>query len=505
MMEARYKDEVMKVLVREGVKTSAVSEECISNTEICIRRVASLASEKKRSFSPYKPIFVTLGCILTAGFLIWCAGSIFIKPDNIAGLVVASGKAEKLQNTRISLSAGYNIKEKDVIETKKDEFVILERADNLHIKLFSESILIFSDYSENSDIFQLELEKGSLYINKTFSPKTKELSFVKISDYEFRLTGTRVYFAVNRDYVITAICYEGSVQVWKNNSMASAIKKGEKITIQTDGTLKITTSSDWKNDEWKPDEESYGISEEFESGNNHPARSTVSSDKTAAASNDNSQPVLSKTDAKENRNYSSTEKPAETTVSSFSLSPDIFSGQPADESTHSPNSLESNNKVPKTPDTDLAFRNSFYKKIAKLDIKTAALTDVINAFGGPLRYSLNGATVDTDNLPTDFIMNYPDRFSVFIHENKLARLRYENPGYTFMGGISIGASKDEVLNVLGKPVKIVTGSSNEGEDRVLYTDIDGVAGKSCYKNKQMGMIAFFSDNKLDTMIILAGN
>jgi hypothetical protein len=505
-MEAKTRDEVMKALVREGTAASPIPEDCRINTEILLRHKAAAWASEKKVFSllQLKPIPAAFAVLLAVGLGFWGASTLLFKPQIISGLSVVSNQGGTLQNNHTSVSRGYGIREKDSLETGTGENIIIRRADDLSIRLFPESVLAFTRYSTGGDTLYLELERGSVYINKTFSSRNKELSAVQISGYTFQLIGTRVYFSVTPVNGIIVICYDGAVQVMKKDLIVGKIEKEEKITIQKDGTLVKTGSRDWQEDEWKPDRESSGRSSVFESGDNPPSESENVLDTLPAATLEKSESAQSKKDLQGEKSTPSRKQVTES--GNFNTpSPAVSTLQTVSEYMLPVDPHESDKKIVDTLDTDFGFRKTFYQKIANLDVKGAAFTDVLNAFGEPLLFSWNGTQLDRNSLPADFIMNYPDRFSVYIENNKVKQLRYSNPGYTFTGGLQIGASMEAVLQVMGKPVKIVTGGTNKEEDRILYRDIDGVVGRSCYMNAGMGMTAFFTDDKLVEMIILAGN
>ncbi len=67
-------------------------------------------------------------------------------------------------------------------------------------------------------------------------------------------------------------------------------------------------------------------------------------------------------------------------------------------------------------------------KVAKLDIDTATLDDVIRIFGEPTKYLWGSKTFTRDNLPVTYICDYPPGFQVVISGGKISELRFERPG-----------------------------------------------------------------------------
>jgi len=136
-------------------------------------------------------------------------------------------------------------------------------------------------------------------------------------------------------------------------------------------------------------------------------------------------------------------------------------------------------------------------KVAKLDIDTATLDDVIRIFGEPVRYFWSGKTFTKDNLPSTYIVGYPNGFSVVMNGNSVSELRHEgHNGYVFKEKIRIGSSLEEVLEVAGQPTETIEGEGNEFKDGVLYKDIDGRKGHCYYSRAEQNVRFFFGDYKL---------
>ena len=126
-------------------------------------------------------------------------------------------------------------------------------------------------------------------------------------------------------------------------------------------------------------------------------------------------------------------------------------------------------------------------KVAQLDIDTATLDDVIQIFGEPMKYSRGNKTFTKDNLPSTYIVDYPNGFRVVMSRGKISELRFEEPGaeYVFEGELRVGSLLDEVLEVIGQPTETVDGKAlpNIARDGVLYKDINGRRGY-CYYSRR---------------------
>ena len=150
------------------------------------------------------------------------------------------------------------------------------------------------------------------------------------------------------------------------------------------------------------------------------------------------------------------------------------------------------------PVTPEELRRDFPEKIAKLNIETANLEDVIRIFGKPKEYVWGNQTFDKKNLPGWYVVVYPYRFCVYIRGNRIIELRHEGPGtgYIWRGKLRVGSSLEEVLEVVGQPTKTVEGQKNWFEDGVLYKDIEGKKSYCYYGRADQDVRFFFLDYKV---------
>jgi len=145
--------------------------------------------------------------------------------------------------------------------------------------------------------------------------------------------------------------------------------------------------------------------------------------------------------------------------------------------------------------------NDINAKVAELVIGRANLADLIRIFGDPEKYVWGGKTFEKDNLPPIYIANYPNNLQVVMVEGKVSEIRFNEPGYLFLGKVQVGSSLDEVLEVIGEPKQVVEGVQNEFKDGVLYKDIKGKNGQCYYGISDKGVRIFFSDNKVSGLYI----
>jgi beta-lactamase regulating signal transducer with metallopeptidase domain len=145
------------------------------------------------------------------------------------------------------------------------------------------------------------------------------------------------------------------------------------------------------------------------------------------------------------------------------------------------------------------FISQLGQKIARLDIDSASLDEVIRIFGNPVKYIWGSKILDPDDLPERFIMVYPGSFRVFIFGGKIVEIRHEQGSeYVFKDKLHVGSSLEEVFAVLGRPEKIVEGEEiNWGNsDRILYKDIDGRKGHCYYRRSDHNVRLWFGNYKV---------
>ncbi len=141
-------------------------------------------------------------------------------------------------------------------------------------------------------------------------------------------------------------------------------------------------------------------------------------------------------------------------------------------------------------------------KVALLNIKTANLERVIQIFGEPKKYIWGDETFEKSNLPDNYILVYPNDFSVYMSNGRIVEHRHEGAdGYIWRRKLQFGSSLDEVLKDVGRPKKTVVGQPNEFKDGVLYKDFDGKEGYCYYGRESKGVRFFFRDYKVIALYV----
>jgi len=108
--------------------------------------------------------------------------------------------------------------------------------------------------------------------------------------------------------------------------------------------------------------------------------------------------------------------------------------------------------------------------IAKLDLRTAKLPDVIRVLGKPEKYWGKDETYDEKALPDCYFASYPNGITVFMTPGGIEGIRFEKPGYVLHGAAEVGARVDEALKPLGKADKTVQGKDGGWQDGAKHID-----------------------------------
>ena len=142
-------------------------------------------------------------------------------------------------------------------------------------------------------------------------------------------------------------------------------------------------------------------------------------------------------------------------------------------------------------------------KVAKLNFRTATLDHVIQIFGKPLEYTWENQTLTKDNLPTTYLLSYPNGFSVLINDGRISELQHTQPGYIWQGKLQVGDSLEKALEVIGQPKQTVAGQAKPElfEDCILYKDINSKQGNCCYSHKIKGVRLLFTNNRISALYV----
>ena len=143
--------------------------------------------------------------------------------------------------------------------------------------------------------------------------------------------------------------------------------------------------------------------------------------------------------------------------------------------------------------------------IAKLNHPGATVKEVVQVLGRPQKYMWNNKTINPDNpLNTTYIMVYPQSVMVEVSHSLVVELRSEGNGRGFIwqGGLHLGSSLDEALQVLGPPSSSVAGKPLDFTDGVLYKDIEGQRGYGYYARADQKIRLFFSDDKVVALYVV---
>ncbi len=159
------------------------------------------------------------------------------------------------------------------------------------------------------------------------------------------------------------------------------------------------------------------------------------------------------------------------------------------------------------------------EKIAKLSKEGGTLEDVINTLGEPTEYIWGGGQIspwkgldaEKDNLPEIYSLRYPKGLSVFMVKGIIIELRNEKPGPGFKyGGLHLGSTLDEVLEVLGQPKETIVGEARVDVGKiftpgVLYKNINGEEGYCYYGRPDKHIRLFFVNYKVIALFVAPEN
>jgi hypothetical protein len=144
-------------------------------------------------------------------------------------------------------------------------------------------------------------------------------------------------------------------------------------------------------------------------------------------------------------------------------------------------------------------------QVARIDLATATLDDVIRVFGEPKAYVGDGKTFTKDSLPSVYILNYTGTLDVLMSGGRIGELRFQGAdcGYAYRGKLRVGSSLEEALAVVGPPASTVEGGRIGWQDGVLYKDVDGKKGDCYYSRTDQHVRLFFQDYKVVALALMA--
>jgi hypothetical protein len=144
-------------------------------------------------------------------------------------------------------------------------------------------------------------------------------------------------------------------------------------------------------------------------------------------------------------------------------------------------------------------------KVAQITIGRSSLEDVIRVFGEPVSYLWGKQTFTRDKLPSVYIATYPNKFSVVMSNGIVIELRFEGPGFLYLGKLQVGSSLQEIFDVVGPPSATVTGEPlpQQAKDGVLYADIGGRMGYCYYPRRDLGVRFFLWESRVSALYLTA--
>ncbi len=155
-----------------------------------------------------------------------------------------------------------------------------------------------------------------------------------------------------------------------------------------------------------------------------------------------------------------------------------------------------------------AFNTDLPSKVAQINLH-ASRKAVIGIFGRPVRYFNGDRTLSRDDLPASYVMQYPAGVCVYMAGDGVSALGFSNtgsvkPNFGFRDKLRVGSTAAEVVQVLGRPDRVVQGGHVGSDEGVFYKDADGRQGFGCYIRASLGIRVFLQSGKVTGMHIQPG-
>ncbi len=139
-------------------------------------------------------------------------------------------------------------------------------------------------------------------------------------------------------------------------------------------------------------------------------------------------------------------------------------------------------------------------KVDGFDMEGGSLDNVIRVFGEPQSYVYGQTTFAKDELPSIYVMLYPDQFTIFMNDNRVEEFRFEGSKAYEINGIKVGLALDEALTILGKPKQTIETDRIGWKENTLYLTTSGKWAGGAYIAKN-GLRLFFRNEVLSSLYI----
>lgn len=163
-------------------------------------------------------------------------------------IVISDGSGTVRENEQLYF--GYKIRKGDTLDSGNEQ-ISIQRGNTFGIQMFEDSSLTMAGAPEKQGPLYFILNKGSMYINKKGILEQDRNTVIDIRNYSFTLIGTRVYFSLTADNSITVVCFEGRVQIDRNNSKNNKnnetiglLNENEKAVISEAGEISFLYGND---------------------------------------------------------------------------------------------------------------------------------------------------------------------------------------------------------------------------------------------------------------------
>ncbi len=246
-MDKRQQEKRTAELVRHGSKNVPVPRH-IESRILSEISAASREKERKHSVIQVKALRYTPAAGLAAAALLLIPVLVIVLGSLRTGgtrvpITVVSDSGARIKESGSLVAYGGNINKNEIVVTDKAAQTGLSREDILDIQLFTETEFEITDFDPQSADLAAVLHSGSLYAHKKDKQSGSQVS-ISINEYDFVMTGTRISLSSKNDGYIHALCFEGTLEVYKSENHIQSLTAGKGMRIFPDDIWQIFSIND---------------------------------------------------------------------------------------------------------------------------------------------------------------------------------------------------------------------------------------------------------------------
>ena len=228
----------IKKIIQSTAGQTETSPELDNKILARMKEVLERKKNKRKiiNFFQYSPaLSYALVFLLFIPILILGAFRVFIPANmNDHPFVVLSSGSCILESKNKILNSGYTLKENDIVKVIENKLTDIKAKEEIFIRFFSMSEFLIQEYSQSSNKIAVQLNKGSMYIDKNNLPDDKKF-FVYVNDYMIMFTGTRASIDYKENTYLKVVCYEGLLDIVflgeSGSKLLYTVKTNEMIEI----------------------------------------------------------------------------------------------------------------------------------------------------------------------------------------------------------------------------------------------------------------------------------